>query len=245
MTLRKLMVPAAVLAATVFGGFASAATVTATFNHVNTGADVNVKFNGSDTSTRAGKFTWTELSDTTNALPSATNTQFTTFCIEFNQHINYNNTYTYDIVDVASAPKPGLLVNNGNGMGSAKADALRELWGRHFASIGTNSTMAAAFQIAVWEIVYDWGSTGLSSGIFRLNTTGDIATQAVSFLSTLNGSGPKAYLIGMSSGGANGAQDQLTLGTPPPPTPSPAVPLPTAAVSGLGLMALSTLARRK
>ena len=47
-------------------------------------------------------------------------------------------------------------------MGATKADKIEELWGAFYGSIGTDGTKGAAFQLAIWKIEYDWGSTSSS-----------------------------------------------------------------------------------
>jgi hypothetical protein len=74
------------------------------------------------------------------------------FCIEMQTDIGQKQPYS--IVDVQNAP-----VNNGPdgpglGMGDFKANEIRELWTAHIGDV-KNATTAAAFQAAVWEIVYE------------------------------------------------------------------------------------------
>jgi hypothetical protein len=87
-------------------------------------------------------------------------------------------------------------------MGAAKASAIRELWGRFRTAIGSDNTKAAAFQMAVWEIVTET-SRDLSSGVFRAGTDNAseiaIKNQAQSWLNQITGTGPKANLLALSS----------------------------------------------
>jgi hypothetical protein len=104
---------------------------------------------------------------------------FRAFCIDLNQTISFGSSYTFTTSPVEAAPVPGAA------MGLAKADLLRELWGRHFASIDTN-VEGSAFQIAVWEIVFD---TGLDFGSGVVQVTGDpaVLSTAQGYLASLDG----------------------------------------------------------
>lgn len=73
-------------------------------------------------------------------------------------------------------------------MGDIKAREIAQLWGAFFGTLGTSNDMAAAFQLAIWKIEYDWGSANLNNfaaGNFRAaaysgNTTP--ITQATTWL---------------------------------------------------------------
>lgn len=54
-----------------------------------------------------------------------------------------------------------------------------------FAAAVDSNLKAAALQVAIWEVVEDFGSINLSSGAFKLLTTGSIATLAQSYLSVI------------------------------------------------------------
>ncbi|HET6429667.1 MAG TPA: hypothetical protein VFJ30_14715 [Phycisphaerae bacterium] len=72
------------------------------------------------------------------------------FCIEM--QLSSSSYRAYSIIDLEDAP-----VNAGPGglaMGSTKASAIGELWSAHIADAKTN-VGAAAFQLAVWEIIYE------------------------------------------------------------------------------------------
>jgi len=74
------------------------------------------------------------------------------FCIDLKQMIS-GHWKPYTLSAVEAAP-----LDDGSPygpMGSAKANAIRELWGEHFDEIGGSSLNAAAFQVALWEIIYE------------------------------------------------------------------------------------------
>ncbi len=111
--------------------------------------------------------------------PTPLSPSFRAFCIDVHQVIHFNTDYTFTTAPVESAPIPG------GGMGAAKADLLRELWGRYYMSISTN-TQGAAFQAAVWEIVSDSG-LDLDTGVVRISGNSGVHNLAQSWLNSLNG----------------------------------------------------------
>lgn len=117
---------------------------------------------------------------TTLSAPTLLPEQFQAFCIDVNQTIQYGQSYTFTVTPIEDAPTPG------GGMGLAKANLLRELWGRHYAASLTSNTNAAAFQSAIWEVVNDPG-TNLSGGSLRIQGHGASVSLAQSWLDGLNG----------------------------------------------------------
>ncbi len=200
--------------------------VEAQFDSVTPSQAVSYSLNGgaSYSNTTGGMFNWTRLGGDYAGMGAQGN--FITFCIELSQHISYGGQYTYDVIDLDEAPRPGV------GMGTENADLLSELFGRHY-DAGFNNTDAAAFQVAVWEIVTD-GDLSLADGDFRVQDTGSFVDQAQTWLTSLDGTGPQMDLKAMSN---PNAQDQVFV-----------VPAPGALVlmaGGLGLMGIGARARRK
>jgi hypothetical protein len=218
-----LIVGLAVLRLSVLTANASAGTVVAKFNSVSPSKTFDYSLDGGSTwkSTLAGMMNWTRLGGTEADNPAG---DFFTFCVEMTQHVNYNGQYTYNVVDLEDAPSPGGL-GVGNGMGLTKANSLRELWGEYIDNV-VDANTASAFQIAVWEIVYD-DALALNAGSFlaRFPTQSHVSL-AQTWLNTLDGRGPMPVLMGISHASA---QDQVYF-------ESPAVPLPSAAWTGAALM---------
>ena len=157
------------------------------------------------------------------------------FCIEY-QHL-YSSSQPYEIRFLEESPLTG--GPGGSPMGLTKADAIRELWGRHFSTNFTNQE-GAAFQLAVWEIVYedsdDWNVTSrLDDTGFKAEKLGADATfiLANSWLATLDGTGPRAQLVGLTN---DNLQDFVV----------EIVPAPGAILlAGIGTSLVGWLRRRK
>ncbi|MBL9141081.1 MAG: hypothetical protein JNK53_04380, partial [Phycisphaerae bacterium] len=140
----------------------------------------------------------------TNSTGGCDNGVYTAYCSELNQFIGGN--YQYDQVPVAALPDPGPP------MGAARADAIARMWyGAAGAQYGTDSDFTAAFQVAIWEIEYDWtglttladlSSGGFTGSGFNANMLADL-----NFLFGLaNGNGLMSNLCGLSN---HDRQDQI------------------------------------
>jgi hypothetical protein len=211
---------------------APADTVVAKFNTVSPNRIFAYTLDGvtSNGLTYAGEFNWTR---TGGDHPGAPDGDFVTFCVELTQHINFNTTYTYNVVPLENAPDPGGYGVT-LGMGIEKADMIRELWGRHFADIQDSDT-AAAFQVAVWEIVYD-DERSMTSGAFRARMPGydshanDFVPLAQTWLNSIDGTGPRANIKAISN---TGLQDEIFVDNAPS---YGEVPSPAAVWGGLAML---------
>lgn len=77
----------------------------------------------------------------------------------------------------------------------AKADAVRELWGRYFDTAwatGSSKEYAEAFNACIWEIVYETDAWDVTSGSGFYATGIQQAATANTWLASLDGTGPKA-----------------------------------------------------
>ncbi|MFA5252346.1 MAG: PEP-CTERM sorting domain-containing protein [Phycisphaerae bacterium] len=162
------------------------------------------------------------------------------FCIELTQS-PYNGWQ--DVVPLDEAPLPALF---GTPMQIAKANYIRELWGRHFdPSWVTNPTtankqLAEAFGASVWEIVYEQNGSpatwNVSTGSGFRATGIEQAAAANSWLSGLNGD-TTYFNWNLAATSTLSGQDyliQLPTAPPHPPVPEPA----TIALLGLGALCL-------
>jgi hypothetical protein len=191
-TNNKLLGTAALVAMCGLAGAAPADIIQAQFNSVSPSKTVAFSLNSGDSysNTSAGSFNWTRIGGD-YAGAGATDT-FVTYCIELLQHISYNQTYNYEVASLAASPQPGA------GMGSVRANQLRELWGRYHNDGFANNNDAAAFQVAVWEITHDDGLS-LSAGQLQFQNNGQWWDTAQNWLTSLDGTGPMANLSVMSS----------------------------------------------
>lgn len=159
-----------------------------------------------------------------------------TFCTELSQTVKSSWT-TFEAIDLQEAPKPaaGPL---GMGMSAASADAIRVLW----ASVGdakfTNPLIGAAFQIAIWEIVYDGAENfDLGNGHVKFSNSAAVIAEANNLFNThlasiSEHSHRQGGLIALSS---DSGQDQLFV-----------IPLPShGAMAMVGLMGLGAIRRRR
>lgn len=205
-----------VLASIVAGiaGSASATTIQARLDSVSPEVHMNVSSDGGATTRTlyTGVNNFTVIGgDPTELAPT-----FKAFCIDLGQTIGFGSTNSFTKNAIEAAPIPG------GGMGNAKADLLRELWGRHFLGINSN-VKGSAFQAAVWEIVFDTG-LDLTAGTVRISGNADVINQTNAYLTSLTGN--SAYFAPVYALSSSSTQDMLV------PTPG------AIALLGLGGIAM-------
>ncbi|MCC7407315.1 MAG: hypothetical protein IT442_04540 [Phycisphaeraceae bacterium] len=210
-------------------GSAQAGTVKAHLDGMN-GKSVKIKIGSTSMTVMAGVFNWTRVGGTEAGMPTG---QFHTVCIELDQYISFGGTYTYDLINVTDGPRPGLAVLGGS-MSDTSAELLKKFWAAHYNEALTSNDKGAAFQIGVWDIVYDEGH-GLFSGNFRANYTSlgtspvfvQLAQTWLNDLANLTEMAPLMALSNLRN------QDQLVL-----------VPLPAAAWAGLSVLTVLAAVRK-
>lgn len=220
MTIRTVLVSAfgaAALASCANAGFD---TVCATFNGVSPGSGGQYSLNSGANWQgfgSAGLFNWTRTSGTYSGAQG----NFMSFCTELGEHVSNGSNYCYDILSLEVAPSSGA-------MGAAKADQVRELFGRYYTpAFGAvlSADAATAMQLSIWEIVFEnGGSLDLAAGNAQFtNDNAAAIALAGTYLSSLDGNGPRNNDIVVMS--ANGVQDQI-------------IPAPgTLALLGMGALA--------
>ena len=103
--------------------------------------------------------------------------EFLTFCTDIYQPFTWNTTYQHE------------LVANGSTYGFTLAQA--DLLGKLYTVAGAidSTTKSVAFQLSIWEILYDTNrATSLTSGTFYLQSGGSqaVRAQATSWLASLS-----------------------------------------------------------
>jgi len=257
--LRKSVAALVAVAGVAVAGSASADTVTATFNGVNPGVNVNVQlttvgsFSGATT---AGRFNWTSNGTTApgNAVGSqsfAPGTQFTTFCIELTQTIANGTQYVYTVDTLAgglASPSSGPAIT------AVNAPYIMDLWQQHYGADVINNASglgaainAAAFQIATWELVYDAyiSAAGINRNVlagnvqFQSNAGAGLTavTLAQTWLNGLDGDPGTTNVLALVR---DVSQDQSFLVSPAPILETP---LPPVMWGGIGLLGMSLVGK--
>lgn len=173
-------------------------------------------------------------------LPDPVN--FVTFCIEPRESISLNQSYTWEVEPLSKG------TTSLGGMGTVKAELVRELIGREYSTWGStiSNLQAAAMQVAIWEIVEENSGTlnVLGGNIrFRNGSITGMLDLAQSMLNSLDGTGPKPrYLYALT----NPTQQDIfgmaiPHGVPDMEAPEPA----TFAMFGAGLMLLGLFRKRQ
>lgn len=216
----------------------------------NEGGSVNVKLDGTSYQAYpAGPFNWTNTTD------GGTPPTLKTFCIEIDQNLPTLNppTATFRVAPVPTSPTD----TNVNDADQVKA--IQALYGNHYDATtgGAKNGQNLAFQLALWELVYDYEDTNLSGGRFVSQATTTTNSTAQTMLDGTTGAGLATGLAAFNAGGyelvaliapagpgaktQDQVQDQLYVR--PNGVPAP----PAALLAGVGVLALvgrSRLGRR-
>jgi len=216
---------AAVVFALAGASVANGAIVNSTFTGVGPGGTASITPGGN---VGAGQYNFTyNYGDLPWLAPS-----YGAYCIEIQQSISVGQTVTFDVVPITDAPSSF----GPAGMGAARADRLRELFGRHYADADDSGENSVAFGIAVWEIVND-DTLNLDAGSFMTSSTNPAGAKALAstWLAEIDGTGLKANLLALES---DSAQDYVII--------DPNVPAPgSIALAAIGLVTASSRRRRR
>lgn len=154
---------------------------------------------------------------------------FLTYCTDLFQSFQWGRTSTYTLVANGSP----------NGLTSTQADRLGKLY-TTAGGAATNTTDSVAFQLAVWELLYDGTPVSVTSGDFRLLSGASSAqrSRANTWLAEVLAPGASRSFDAQRL--VSGAFQDFVVFTPRPPEPASRVPEPAGL--GLVLMALGLLA---
>lgn len=175
----------------------------------------------------AGQFTWTNVTGDARAagLPAS----FKSFCIDGLQAVVPGSSWTFS--DFTSAINAGPLGGANVGMGGERANLLTSFWDQRgpadMITGFTDRIDAAAFQLAIWEIVNDASASGtgasfdFAAGSFQVSPMAQSlpeVTRAKQWLQSLDTSAPPVCVgeLRVMASGTN--QDQITRTPWCPPT---------------------------
>lgn len=182
------------------------------FGTPNLSRNVNVASSGYTGTARAGQFRLSGSNGYGN---------FLAFCVDLAKFMTSGGTYS---------------TSSGSAFGATVDGYVDRLFTSAYANVDT-AIEAAAFQLALWEIISDTGSGySLTGGSFTANSASSAVTaQANSYLAGLAGASTGGYTITYLNSGTS--QNLVTVAP---------VPLPAAlGMLGLGVASLFGLRRRK
>lgn len=248
---------------------ALAATVTTNYSGLRPNAlAVRIAFNNTRDSAPgtqnyhvyAGQMNWSNSVGNGFSVPSS----FFTYCIEFTQNVKTSGSTTYTVENLADAPKPfgnppgnpsaGMGVENGLGTTRKKDTLIRQLWNNFSTAAAATNTASAAFQLAIWKIIYEDSTsanafTNITVGNLRYTESdANLISTANSYLSWLtNAANANASQAGGLVAFTNSQfQDQIfndTSGGNPPSFGATPIPLPASVAMGGSLFAFMLVRR--
>jgi hypothetical protein len=235
--IRKLFAAVTVFVLAMAGSPARADLVTATFSNVNPGEVVTIPVGNGTESGWAGVYNFTNAS-------GAITGSFSGFCIDIAQNISANQTVTFGTAALSSAPVDGIQPTP---MGTLRANLIGELWFNDQGLIGTSNSNAAAFQIAIWEIINETNTNkdgtlalNITSGSFyATDSDADTLKTANTWLGQLNLAGTGSTASNLMALTSLGYQDYVFQGPPSPGPDTSAAPAPSGLVLFfIGMIAL-------
>ncbi|MBL8059091.1 MAG: PEP-CTERM sorting domain-containing protein [Chthonomonas sp.] len=206
-----------------FGAASQAATLTASYSFsMNQGVSFSM---GSLTGAQTAGIHGVRTGGDTALLPGAPYA-FETYCVEVTEHIHSGSQTHSSVTNLLGST----TVTGGVFFDAVRTTRIEKLWGTFFATIGSNQSRSAAFQLAQWEICFDTDMNLGGAGTFT--SSDSVSALAQTFLDAIsNGSATQRQGMILLSG--EGIQDQVT------PVPEP------ASMVALSLGAAALLRRRK
>ncbi len=232
----------AVAALTVGSVQASSVTISAKYTGISGSSNTfDISYGNRDVTTAAGAMNWQRTDNQTDSVFGST---FTTYCIELDESTT-TKSKTYDVQS-----------NGTNVLSNIDVTSIGKLWAQYSASELTGND-ASAFQLAVWNIVYDTDYT-LNSGTLEVDPHDswysyskynnelsiiNTANEMLSWLQTSSANAPAASITTMTNGTYQDQVIGIMIGSTPGEAPS-AVPLPAGVWAGLGLMSVLGVSRK-
>jgi hypothetical protein len=221
MKIRVQMAAAALLAAGLGSGVSLGATVTARFSYSNL-VVANVASPVFTGNVNTVSFDWTRTDTPGPGVDTTVPNRYRSFCVDLAQHVSSGRNYEYEVF----APEE-------IGWTPARTQAMQRLWADFLPQVHDGAS-SAAFQLAVWEIVYDT-DRNLSTGSFRTGSPDASKSMAQNWLSSIDTTPTNRSLPTLRVLVHEGAQDQIT----EIPAPGP------AACTILGLAMLGGRRKRR
>jgi hypothetical protein len=230
-------------------GWARADSVTVTLDNVSPSRIVGVTYNNQSLgSVYAGALNWHGQAGNVHDLTGS----FSTFCIDLTQDVYLGSTYTYVVADPSLAPDPLPPTESPGspGLGAASLQRIENLYALQYDGIGSDNDRGAAFQIAIWEMLFDTGAThDVTAGQFAVTgASANVVTLANQFVSDALTPDALSFHNELLALTSRTAQDQLFVGAAIPQggPPLAAVPTPAAAIGATPLLgALAFFKRRR
>lgn len=187
----KTLISCAALTAASFAGVASADLVDIRYDGLGASRTVTVTSPGYSGGVHAGQI---RVTASNSQDPSRlADGSYTVFCCDLFQFVN-GSFKPYSIVDLSVMP-------DASPMGASKAAAIADLYsraaGRQF---GSDADYACAFQLAVWETVFDFNTLrDVNGGLFSASGYNAAVGSYLSDLFAASGNGGTADLVGVQS----------------------------------------------
>ena len=212
---------------------ASAGTISLTFDSGTNGTPVTYNPSGGASKTvTGGPFHWTQ----TTPINAAYDPRITTYCIDLGRGIPSGSvTYTTS-TNLATAST--INVPGNTAATNLKVSEINNLFERYYMASPT-SNYSAAFQLALWELVYDGGaSKSLAAGTIQGNNS--LAQQFLNGTYTPSGGNMNGYHLEVLTNSYQQNQIMVVKDTVTPKgVPAP----PAVMLAGIGVLALFGRAR--